>query len=87
MKVLVIGGTLFIGQRLVSELLKEDHAVTILHRKPKHALGRRVENLVADRNDAEQLRARSRGPALRRRFRQCLRLGARHHGRAGGSHS
>jgi nucleoside-diphosphate-sugar epimerase len=61
MKILVIGGTLFVGQRLVSELLKEDHAVTILHRKPKHALGRRVENLVADRNDATQLRAALEG--------------------------
>jgi 2'-hydroxyisoflavone reductase len=56
MKILVIGGTLFVGRRLVSELLKQDHAVTVLHRKPKHAHGRRVENLVADRNDPEEMR-------------------------------
>ena len=56
MKVLVIGGTLFIGRRLVDELLKNGHDVTVLHRQPKHDLGRRVENLVADRNDAESLR-------------------------------
>ncbi len=61
MKILVIGGTLFVGQRLVSELLKEDHAVTVLHRKPKHAHGRRVENIVADRNDADHVRAALEG--------------------------
>jgi nucleoside-diphosphate-sugar epimerase len=56
MKVLVIGGTLFIGRRLVDELLKGGHEVAVLHRKPKHDLGRRVENIMADRNDAEALR-------------------------------
>jgi 2'-hydroxyisoflavone reductase len=55
MKVLVIGGTLFIGRLLVEELLKAGHDVAILHRKPKHDLGRRVENLMADRNDADSL--------------------------------
>ena len=34
MKVLVIGGTLFIGRALVDELLKGGHEVAILHRKP-----------------------------------------------------
>ena len=56
MKVLVIGGTLFIGKLLVEELLKEGHDVAVLHRKPKHDLGRKVENLMADRNDAQALR-------------------------------
>src|SRR6201985_2351349 len=56
MEVLVIGGTLFIGRLLVEELVKGGHDVAILHRKPKHDHGRRVENLVADRNDAESLR-------------------------------
>ena len=55
MKVLVIGGTLFIGRLLVDELVKAGHDVAVLHRKPKHDLGRRVENLVADRNDAGSL--------------------------------
>ena len=32
MKVLVIGGTMFIGRLLVSELLKEGHDVAVLHR-------------------------------------------------------
>ena len=56
MKVLVIGGTLFIGRLLVEELVKAGHEVSVLHRKPKHDLGRKVENIMADRNDAESLR-------------------------------
>jgi 2'-hydroxyisoflavone reductase len=56
MKVLVIGGTSFIGRLLVDELVKGGHDVSILHRKPKHELGRRVENIMADRNDAEAVK-------------------------------
>jgi len=56
MKVLVIGGTLFIGRRLVTELLKAGHSVAILHRRTKHKFSKRVENLVADRNDAAAVR-------------------------------
>ncbi|MDW8130833.1 MAG: NAD-dependent epimerase/dehydratase family protein [Bryobacterales bacterium] len=55
-KVLVIGGTLFIGRRLVAELLKAGHEVWVLHRRPEHNLGKRVGNLVADRNDVEAVR-------------------------------
>ena len=56
MKVLVIGGTLFIGRLLVEELVKQGHDVTVLHRKPKHDFGKRVDNIMADRNDAEAMR-------------------------------
>jgi 2'-hydroxyisoflavone reductase len=56
MKVLVIGGTLFIGRVLVEELVKGDHEIAVLHRKPKHEFGRRVENIMADRNDVEAMR-------------------------------
>jgi len=56
MKVLVIGGTLFIGRALVEELVRKGHEVTVLHRKPKHDFGRRVDNLMADRNDPDALR-------------------------------
>ncbi|MGA2594640.1 MAG: SDR family oxidoreductase [Bryobacteraceae bacterium] len=56
MKVLVIGGTLFIGKQLVKELCAAGHDVAVLHRKPKHSLARRVENLVADRNDPQAVR-------------------------------
>ncbi len=56
MKVLVIGGTMFIGRLLVAELLKAGHQITVMHRKPKHDFGRRVHNLMADRNDAASVR-------------------------------
>ena len=56
MKVLVIGGTQFIGRALVQELVKAGHEVTVMHRKAKHDFGRRVQNLVADRNDPGQVR-------------------------------
>ncbi|MSV32467.1 MAG: NAD-dependent epimerase/dehydratase family protein [Bryobacterales bacterium] len=54
-KIIVIGGTLFIGRNLVSRLVKERHDVTILHRKPGHDLGPKVRELVADRNDPAAL--------------------------------
>jgi nucleoside-diphosphate-sugar epimerase len=55
MRVLVIGGTLFIGKSLVKRLLAADHEVTILHRRTEHPFGRRVRNAVADRNDAASI--------------------------------
>jgi 2'-hydroxyisoflavone reductase len=57
MRVLVIGGTLFIGKLLVKRLLAADHEVTILHRKAEHPFGRRVRNAVADRNDVATIRS------------------------------
>jgi nucleoside-diphosphate-sugar epimerase len=57
MNCLVIGGTRFIGRLLVAELLKQDHSVSVLHRRPKHDLGRRVKNLTADRNDVPSVKA------------------------------
>jgi len=55
-KILVIGGTLFIGRALVKELLKAGHEVSILHRRPKHDLGKKVANITADRNSPESLK-------------------------------
>jgi 2'-hydroxyisoflavone reductase len=57
MNCLVIGGTRFIGRMLVAELLKGGHSVTVLHRRPRHDLGRRVGNITADRNDAQATKA------------------------------
>jgi nucleoside-diphosphate-sugar epimerase len=51
MNVLVIGGTLFIGKMLVRELLKAGHSVAVLHRRPGTEFGKKVIDLVADRND------------------------------------
>jgi 2'-hydroxyisoflavone reductase len=55
-RILIIGGTQFIGKLLVTELLRAGHEVHILHRKSRHPFGKRVHNLVADRNDATGVR-------------------------------
>src|ERR1700742_4619535 len=52
----VIRGTLFIGKLLVSELIRAGHEVYILHRKSQNPFGKRVHNLVADRNSVEEVR-------------------------------
>jgi nucleoside-diphosphate-sugar epimerase len=57
MRVLVIGGTMFIGKLLVKRLLGAEHEVTILHRRAEHPFGRKVRNAVADRNDAASIRS------------------------------
>ena len=49
MRVLVIGGTLFIGRNLVTALVKAGHEVTIVHRKAGHEFGRKVREIMAYR--------------------------------------
>lgn len=56
-RVLVIGGTQFIGKLLVEELVKTGHSVDILHRRNRHPFGKAVGNLMADRNDVASVRA------------------------------
>ena len=55
-RILVIGGTQFIGHLLVERLVKAGHEVTVLHRKVGHNFTKRVRNLTADRNDALSIR-------------------------------
>ncbi len=55
-RLLVIGGTQFIGRLLVEKLVEAGHEVHILHRKNRNPFSKRVHNLVADRNDAETVR-------------------------------
>src|SRR5690242_16006437 len=57
MRVLVIGGTQFIGKLLVKKLIAGGHEVTILHRKAEHPFGRKVRNLTADRNDPASIKS------------------------------
>jgi nucleoside-diphosphate-sugar epimerase len=59
MRILLIGGTLFIGKRLASRLLTAGHEITLLHRRVESPFGSdsEVRNLVADRNDAESIRS------------------------------
>jgi nucleoside-diphosphate-sugar epimerase len=56
MKVVIIGGTNFIGRLLVSELSKAGHAVSVLHRRAEHDLGRKVANIQCDRKDHAAVR-------------------------------
>lgn len=55
MRILVIGGTAFIGRHLVGRLAADGHDVTVLHRKDTHDLGPGVHNLQADRHDLDAL--------------------------------
>lgn len=57
MRVLVIGGTQFIGRATVPELLRRGHDVTIFHRgKTPSPFGDRVTELLGDRQDRESVR-------------------------------
>jgi nucleoside-diphosphate-sugar epimerase len=51
MRVLVIGGTLFIGREIVRILARRGHEVTVLHRRDHHDLGPEIRNVQADRGD------------------------------------
>jgi nucleoside-diphosphate-sugar epimerase len=64
MNCLVIGGTGYIGRVLVAELLKQEHSVTVLHRRPAHDLGRRVGNISADRNNAQAIKSALAGKSF-----------------------
>jgi nucleoside-diphosphate-sugar epimerase len=55
---LVLGGSVFVGKHLVASLLEHDVHVAVLNRgRTPSALPSDVERLVADRTDAEQMRA------------------------------
>ena len=51
MRILVIGGTQFMGREIVRRLVTRGHDVSILHRRDRHDLGPRIGNLQADRSD------------------------------------
>jgi len=57
MRVLVVGGTLFIGRLLVEELLRAGHDVSVLHRNAKTQLPPGVRSIIADRNDPQAVRS------------------------------
>ena len=64
MRILLIGGTQFIGRHLVAALCKAGHDITVMHRKPGHDLGKKVANLQADRNDLSQVKSALSGKAF-----------------------
>src|SRR5918992_4706996 len=55
-RVLVIGGTLFIGRALVEQLLERGDEVVIMHRGKATPFGDRVGEIRADRNDVAAVR-------------------------------
>jgi 2'-hydroxyisoflavone reductase len=56
-RVLVIGGTLFIGRALVDQLLERGDEVVIMHRGHGTPFGGRVSEIRCDRNDVAAVRA------------------------------
>ncbi|HEY0788866.1 MAG TPA: NAD-dependent epimerase/dehydratase family protein [Thermoanaerobaculia bacterium] len=67
MRILVIGGTEFLGREIVRRLVARGHDVTVLHRRDSHDLGSAVHNLKADRGDLpalEKLLGRERFDAV-----------------------
>ena len=57
MRVLVIGGTRFIGRATVPELLRRGHEVTVFHRgSSPNPVGDRVAERLGDRLDADSVR-------------------------------
>jgi len=55
-RVLVIGGTLFIGRALVDQLLERGDDVVIMHRGQGTPFGSRVAEIHCDRNDSAAVR-------------------------------
>jgi nucleoside-diphosphate-sugar epimerase len=55
MRILVIGGTQFIGHATARRLAARGDDVTVLHRGRQHDLGPRVQNIQADRSDLPAL--------------------------------
>ena len=57
MKVLVLGGTRFLGIWLLNELMKQNHDITVLNRgKTKSDIPDSIKRLSADRRDAEAVK-------------------------------
>lgn len=56
-RALVIGGTLFIGRALVDQLLERGDEVVIMHRGRGTPFGKRVDEIICDRNDTAAVRS------------------------------
>lgn len=60
-RVLVIGGTLFIGRALVDQLLERGDDVVLMHRGKGTPFGSRTREIQCDRNDSASVRAALNG--------------------------
>lgn len=56
MRILVIGGTQFMGRDIVHRLLSRGHEMSVLHRRAQHDLGLAVRNVQVDRGDLDAVR-------------------------------
>ncbi len=63
-RVLVIGGTLFIGRALVDQLLERGDEVVIMHRGKETPFGDRVGEIRCDRNDIAAVRKALNGTSF-----------------------
>ena len=60
MKLLILGGTRFVGRHLVTAALKRDHEVTLFNRGRRSSENTNVETIKGDRNiDLAKLQGRS----------------------------
>ena len=57
MRVIVIGGTAFMGREIVRRLVTRGHDVAVVHRRDRHDLGAEVRNVQADRRDVANMSA------------------------------
>lgn len=67
-RILVIGGTSFMGRELVERLLERGDDVVLMHRSPGTPFGDRVGEILCDRNDTEAVRAALRDERFDRVF-------------------
>ena len=63
-KVLVLGGSYFVGKKLVEYLAEKGYDVTVLNRGTKPVSAKNVQQLCCDRNDAEGMKAVLSGKAF-----------------------
>lgn len=56
MKVLVIGGTRFLGKSIVRGLIKRGHGVTVIHRGQTHFEAKGIKETLLDKNDRKEFR-------------------------------
>jgi nucleoside-diphosphate-sugar epimerase len=56
-RILVLGGTLFVGRGIVNRLLADEHEIAVLNRGTQQLWDSRIRQLTADRTDPEQVRA------------------------------